>query len=88
VAESGITVNAICPGYVLTPLVAKQIPDQAKSRGISEEAVKRDVLLSAQPTKKFVTTEQIGALAVFLCSEAAASITGAALPIDGGWTAQ
>jgi 3-hydroxybutyrate dehydrogenase len=88
VAESGITVNAICPGYVLTPLVEKQIPDQAKSRGISEEAVKRDVLLSAQPTKKFVTTEQIGALAVFLCSEAAASITGAALPIDGGWTAQ
>jgi 3-hydroxybutyrate dehydrogenase len=88
VAESGITVNAICPGYVLTPLVAKQIPDQAKSRGISEEAVKRDVLLSAQPTKKFVTTEQIGALVVFLCSEAAASITGAALPIDGGWTAQ
>lgn len=87
VAESGITVNAICPGYVLTPLVAKQIPDQAKTRGISEEAVKRDVLLSAQPTKKFVTTEQIGALAVFLCSEAAASITGAALPIDGGWTA-
>jgi 3-hydroxybutyrate dehydrogenase len=88
VAETGITVNAICPGYVLTPLVEKQIPDQAKSRGVSEEAVKRDVLLSAQPTKKFVTTEEIGALAVFLCSEAAASITGAALPIDGGWTAQ
>jgi 3-hydroxybutyrate dehydrogenase len=88
VAESGITVNAICPGYVLTPLVEKQIPDQAKSRGISEEAVKRDVLLSAQPTKKFVTTEEIGGLTVFLCSEAAASITGAALPIDGGWTAQ
>lgn len=88
VAESGITVNAICPGYVLTPLVEKQIPDQAKSRGISEEAVKRDVLLSAQPTRKFVTTEEIGGLAVFLCSEAAASITGAALPIDGGWTAQ
>jgi 3-hydroxybutyrate dehydrogenase len=88
VAETGITVNAICPGYVLTPLVEKQIPDQAKSRGISEEAVKRDVLLSAQPTKKFVTTEEIGGLAVFLCSEAAASTTGAALPIDGGWTAQ
>jgi 3-hydroxybutyrate dehydrogenase len=88
VAETGITVNAICPGYVLTPLVEKQIPDQAKSRGISEEAVKRDVLLSAQPTKKFVTTEEIGGLTVFLCSEAAASITGAALPIDGGWTAQ
>jgi 3-hydroxybutyrate dehydrogenase len=88
VAENGITVNAICPGYVLTPLVEKQIPDQAKSRGISEEAVKRDVLLHAQPTKKFVTTEEIGALAMFLCSEGAASITGAALPIDGGWTAQ
>ncbi len=88
VAEHGITVNAICPGYVLTPLVEKQIPDQAKSRGISEEEVKRNVILGAQPTKKFVTTEQIGALAVFLCSNHAASITGAALPIDGGWTAQ
>lgn len=88
VAQVGVTVNAICPGYVLTPLVEKQIPDQAKSRGISEEEVKRDVLLHAQPTKKFVTTEQIGALAVFLCSDGAASITGAALPMDGGWTAQ
>ncbi|MEJ2125097.1 MAG: 3-hydroxybutyrate dehydrogenase [Alphaproteobacteria bacterium] len=88
VAQHGITVNAICPGYVLTPLVAKQIPDQAKTRGISEEEVKRDVLLAAQPTKRFVTTEEIGGLAVFLCSDAAASITGAALPIDGGWTAQ
>ena len=88
VAENGITVNSICPGYVLTPLVEKQIPDQAKSRGISEEDVKRNVLLHAQPTKKFVTTEEIGALTVFLCSDAAASITGAALPVDGGWTAQ
>jgi 3-hydroxybutyrate dehydrogenase len=87
-AEHGITVNAICPGYVLTPLVAKQIPETAKARGLTEEAVIRDVLLHAQPTRQFVTTEQIGALAVFLCTDAAASITGAALPIEGGWTAQ
>lgn len=88
VAQLGITVNAINPGYVLTPLVEAQIPDQAKTRGISEEAVKRDVMLAGQPTKRFVTVEEIGALAVFLCTDAAASITGAALPIDGGWTAQ
>jgi 3-hydroxybutyrate dehydrogenase len=87
-AEHGITVNAICPGYVLTPLVEKQIPETAKARGISEEAVVRDVLLHAQPTRQFVTTEQIGALAAFLCTDAAASITGTALPVDGGWTAQ
>ncbi|OMH39793.1 3-hydroxybutyrate dehydrogenase [Motiliproteus sp. MSK22-1] len=87
-AEYGVTVNAICPGYVLTPLVEQQIPDTAMARGISEEEVKRDVLLKAQPTKKFVTVEQLGELAVFLCSEAAASITGAALPVEGGWTAQ
>ena len=87
-AEYGVTANAICPGYVLTPLVEKQIPEAANARGISEEDVIRDVLLHAQPTRQFVTTEQVGALAVFLCSEAAASITGAALPIDGGWTAQ
>jgi 3-hydroxybutyrate dehydrogenase len=87
-AEHGITVNAICPGYVLTPLVQKQIPETAKARGISEEEVVRDVLLHAQPTRQFVTTEQIGALSVFLCTEAAASITGAALPVEGGWTAQ
>lgn len=86
-AEHGVTVNAICPGYVLTPLVEKQIPDTAKARGISEEDVKRDVLLAAQPTKEFVTVEQLGALAVFLTSDAAASITGAAIPMDGGWTA-
>lgn len=87
-AEHGVTVNAICPGYVLTPLVEKQIPDTAKARGLTEEQVKRDVLLGAQPTKQFVTTEQLGALAVFLCSDGAASITGTALPVDGGWTAQ
>lgn len=87
-AQHGITVNAICPAYVLTELVEKQIPDTAKARGITEEEVKRDVLLAAQPTKKFVTTEQIAALAVFLTTDEAASITGASLPIDGGWTAQ
>jgi 3-hydroxybutyrate dehydrogenase len=87
-AQQGITCNAICPGYVKTPLVEGQIADQAKARGISEEAVVRDVLLAAQPTKKFVGLDEIGALAVFLAGEAAASITGAAIPIDGGWTAQ
>ena len=88
VAEHGITVNAIGPGYVFTPLVEAQITDTAKARGITEEEVKRDVLLAAQPTKQFVTVEQVGALAVFLCSRAAASITGITLPVDGGWTAQ
>lgn len=87
VAESGITVNAICPGYVLTPLVQKQIPDTAKARGISEDEVVKNVLLAAQPTKKFVTVEQVAAFATFLASDAAASITGAVLPIEGGWTA-
>lgn len=87
-AEHGITVNAVCPGYVLTPLVEKQIPETAKARGLTEEQVVRDVLLHAQPTRQFVTTEEIGALAVFLCGRAARSITGAAIPIEGGWTAQ
>ncbi|HYX64777.1 MAG TPA: 3-hydroxybutyrate dehydrogenase [Burkholderiales bacterium] len=88
VAQHGITVNAICPGYVRTPLVEKQIPDQAKSRGISEEAVVRDVILAAQPTKQFVKVDEVAALAAYLCSGAAASITGALLSIDGGWTAE
>lgn len=88
VAEKGITVNAICPGYVLTPMVEKQIPDTAKARGITEEQVKRDVLLAAQPTKQFVTVEQIAGVSVFLCSDAAASITGTAIAVEGGWTAQ
>ncbi len=87
-AQKNITCNAICPGYVWTPLVEGQVADTAKARGITEEEVKRDVLLAAQPTKEFVTTEQIGALAVFLCSDGAQNITGVSLPIDGGWTAQ
>jgi 3-hydroxybutyrate dehydrogenase len=87
-AEHGITVNAICPGYVLTPLVEKQIPETAKARGMTEEEVVKSVLLHAQPTHQFVTVEQIGGLCVFLCTDAAASITGAALPMEGGWTAQ
>ena len=87
-AEFGVTCNAICPGYVRTPLVEKQIPDTAKARGISEEEVVRDVMLGPQPTKKFVTVEEVGALAVFLCSDGAASVTGTALSVDGGWTAQ
>jgi 3-hydroxybutyrate dehydrogenase len=87
-AEHGVTCNAICPGYVKTPLVEKQIPDQAKTHNMSEEEVVQKVILEAQPTKQFVTVEQIGALAVFLTTKAASQITGAALQIDGGWVAQ
>jgi len=88
VATMGITVNAICPGYVWTPLVEKQIPDTMKARNLTEEEVKRDVMLAAQPTKEFVTVDQVAALALYLTSDAASAITGALLPIDGGWTAQ
>jgi 3-hydroxybutyrate dehydrogenase len=87
-ATFGITVNSICPGYVWTPLVEKQIPDTMKARGLTAEQVKRDVMLAAQPTKEFVTVEQVAALAVFLCSPAAANITGSNIAMDGGWTAQ
>lgn len=86
-AESGITCNAICPGYVWTPLVEKQIDDQAKSHGIGREEVIRDVFLKNQPTRRFASVEEMGALTVFLCGEEASSITGTALPVDGGWTA-
>jgi 3-hydroxybutyrate dehydrogenase len=86
-AERGVTANAICPGYVWTPLVEKQIDDQAKSHNIARDAVIRDVFLKNQPTKRFATVEEMGALTVFLCSDSAASITGTALPVDGGWTA-
>jgi 3-hydroxybutyrate dehydrogenase len=88
VATQGITMNAICPGYVWTPLVEKQIPDTAKARGLTEEQVVNDVLLHAQPTKRFVQVSEVAALAAFLASRDAASITGAIIPIDGGWTAQ
>ena len=87
VAAMGITVNAISPGYVWTPLVEKQIPDQAKAHGLTHEQVKNDVMLAAQPTKQFIAIEEVAALAVYLASDAAKSITGAVLPIDGGWTA-
>ena len=86
-AESGVTCNAICPGYVWTPLVERQIDEQAAAHGIPREQVVRDVLLASQPNKRFATVEELGALTVFLCSGVAASITGTALPVDGGWTA-
>ena len=86
-AEQGITCNAVCPGYVYTPLVEAQIEGQAKAHGISRDEVIRDVLLAQQPNKRFATVEELGALTVFLSTDAAGSITGAVLPVDGGWTA-
>nr|AWJ66289.1 D-beta-hydroxybutyrate dehydrogenase [uncultured bacterium] len=87
-AQENITCNAICPGYVKTPLVENQIADTAKARAISEEEVVNEVMLKAQPTKKFTQVEDLGAMAVFLCSEAAANMTGTMLSVDGGWVAQ
>ena len=87
-AKDGVTVNCISPGYVWTPLVENQIPDTMKARGLTRDQVMNDVLLAAQPTKKFVTVEEVAALAMFLCGAGAASITGANLSMDGGWTAQ
>ena len=87
VAQAGVTVNCISPGYVWTPLVENQIPDTMAARGLTREQVMNDVLLAAQPTKQFVTVDQVAALALFLCRDEAASITGANLSMDGGWTA-
>jgi 3-hydroxybutyrate dehydrogenase len=86
-AGQGITANAICPGYVLTPLVEAQIPDQMKTHNMDRDTVVREVMLARQPSKEFATVEQIGGVAVFLCSDAAAQITGTTISVDGGWTA-
>ena len=88
VAELGITCNAVCPGYVLTPLVEKQIPDTAKARGMTEEEVIKKVILDAQPTKRFVKVEEVAGIAAFLASPDASSITGAMISVDGGWSAR
>lgn len=87
-AEKGITCNAICPGYVYTPLVEKQIGEQAEAHGIPRDDVIRNVLLAGQPNKRFATVEELGGIAVFLTSEAATSITGTTISADGGWTAR
>jgi 3-hydroxybutyrate dehydrogenase len=86
-AGQGITCNAICPGYVLTPLVEAQIPDQMRTHGMDRDTVIREVMLSRQPSRQFATVEQIGGTALFLCSEAAAQVTGTTISVDGGWTA-
>ncbi len=86
-AEDPITANAICPGYVLTPLVESQIPDQMKTHGMDRDQVVREVMLARQPSKDFATVEQMGGTATFLCSDAAAQITGTTISVDGGWTA-
>ena len=88
VADMGITANAICPGYVFTPIVEKQIEDQSRVHGVPRESVIRDVMLVAQPTKQFIKVEEVASLALYLASDDAAQITGAALSIDGGWTAK
>lgn len=86
-AGKGVTCNAICPGYVLTPIVEKQIPDQMKTHGMDRETVIKEVMLARQPSGEFATVEQMGGTAVFLCSDAAAQITGTTISVDGGWTA-
>ena len=87
-AETMITVNSICPGFVDTPLVRGQIADQAKANGISEERVVKEIILASQPTKRFVTADQIAEMVLFLCSDAASGITGSSFSVDGGWTAR